>query len=584
MDFYSILYEKVGSFLSFTGQSADIFDKNPEFTREIIRIAGYKKLWESYSNVGFVRKDTKASKAVKINLAKAFIDRSVDFLVGNMFTVYSPDLYMRIMAPVLKHLNRGAGIDVSTLEIVTCGSVFGDAFIKVIWDKEISSPRWQLLDPEKTFVVYRSTDKTRNVMEEAVIVWDGIYEVDGEIKNVLFKERWTIEEKVLSVEYLDRKSDSPSWVRGGFFTNIFNIQKYQEQLTEKDYKTLVVEKVANDLGFIPVVHFRNQLVPLDDYGRSDLADIVDLNTSLNETNTQYLDSVNYHGSPTTLIYGAKVGNLKRGVNRIWSGLPKDSRVEQLGGQQDFPALQKLSEMLMDYAYFVGSVPEASSGLFQNISNSTGVALQVQYLPLIGLTKRKRTSYTPGFVQAYKYSLIMMDSYLRLGLQNIVDEYVVVEEEKQSKMVEERISEAESTPSIADDYDLVIKAMVEGLDMSLQRREFWRVDVRWSDYLPKDSLQELEELSQELSMGIESKRGAMKRRGMEDIDSKMREIDDDKKKEYESLSLGTPEEMESYTADQPSDKSTSETDLKMVENKQFSKEKSQEQKSPNVLHK
>lgn len=575
-NFYLMLYDNVAAFISQSGQKAnEIFYNNPDLYKELVRLANYRRCWNAYENSGMVRKDTKASVTVKVNIAKAFIDRSVDFLIGNMFTVYSPDKFNKLMAPVIKFINERAGVEALALEIVTNGSICGDSFVKAIWDDEIRSVRFQLLDSEKCFVKYRKTSKNRSELEYAIVVWFGEEVIDGRATPVLFKEKWTKDRYEKAIEWVDRKdvNDTSTWssVMGWF--NLYQ----NRPVGPDDYKTKIVEERDNDLGFIPVIHFRNQLVPLSDYGRSDIVDTIDLGKSLNEISTQYLDSTDYHGSPTILIYGAKVGNLKRGANKIWSGLPKDSKVDVLKYDSDFPAMKTLMDMLMDYAYLVTGIPEASSGLFQNISNTTGVALQVQYLPLIGLTKRKRITYGAGFVQLYEYGLKILDKQRGMGLQGRVDLFVGMQDDYAEAKLDELMGIAQTTPDVSDDITSAMDKLVSDVTLELGSRDFWRVEMRWADYLPKDSTLDLNEISMELDLGIESKRGAMKRRGIEDVDAKMIEIKGEKEEDAALFSAPTQQDMVDYSAN--GDGISADQQDKAAT--QYGEEKAEEQASPEV---
>ena len=540
--FYLNLYEKVSLFLNKMEVDLDIFKENPDFTREFYRLVLYRKFWEAYRNDNIhIDPKVKTPKDIRINLTKAFIDRSVDFLVGKPFTVYAPEQYSKLMAPAISYIDKKSGIELFALEVVINASVCGDSFVKVIWDEDLDCSRFQLLDSEKVFVKYKKTERNRTVLAEAIIVWEGEYTwPNGITRDVLFKEVWTEKEKELHVEYVIKEDNKDTqWRPDKLFKQLFKYRD-SETISDADIHTEVVEKVENDLEFIPIVHFRNQIVPLEVYGRSDVVDFIDLNMNLNETATQYLDSVKYHGSPITLIYGAKIGNLRRGPNKIWSGLPKDSKVEQLGGQQNFPAVKDLMDMLQDFAYLTSGIPEASSGLFQNISNATGIALQVQYLPLIGLTRRKRLSYEVGFIQMYEYALKILDRNKELGLQERVDKYVKIRDELEDIRITEEVEVAESTDTTEDDLMAEEDQMISKLNRDLAFYPFYKVELKWSEYLPRDSMQELQEIQMELELGIESKKGAMRRRGIKDIDAKFKEIEEDK--------LFQVDEMGAFTAD------------------------------------
>lgn len=75
-------------------------------------------------------------------------------------------------------------------------------------------------------------------------------------------------------------------------------------------------------------------------------------------------------------------------------------------------------------------------------------------------------------------------------------------------------------------------MFEGLinkPLDVPTRDFFWNEVSIPDTLPKDMLLELQQIQQEMKMGLESRRNAMKRMGKENIDELIKEIDEDMSK-------------------------------------------------------
>jgi hypothetical protein len=423
------------------------------------------------------------------------VDKSVDFLIGKPFTVVPEKKYSPIVNPVLKYIREKGGMDLAHLEIV------------------------KVLSPENVFLEYATLDKSRTNLTKAVITWQGWYDWEGTREKlwVLFKEEWTNEKVKKGIEYKKKitKDDSQSTFEKymNAFAGALPGTYYEPSTTELVEEAIGEEQ--NDLGFIPIVHFRNLINPLSNYGRSDLEDVSEINVSLNETVNLYKTSTDYAGNPITIIQGDKAGAIRRGVNNVWSGLKKDTKVFNLGGNDSFPAVKEFMDRLMDYAYLVGAIPEAYSGLFQNISNTTGVALQVQYLPLIGLTNRKRLSYGAAFSQAYEYALRITDKMLDLNLQSSIDDYL---EAQEVALKDIKNSEEEENIYITKRDEVLDKVL-----KSLPQTAFYEVTIQWGDFLPKDSLLELDQIERELDKKLESRRGAMERRGRDNPDEKMEEI-------------------------------------------------------------
>lgn len=543
MSFYTQLYSKVSNFILAADSKAEYVIDDKDVFKEVFRIAQYRTYWQSWHNLPKYQREFTASKQLSINLSRAFVDRSADFLIANPLTPHSINKYSKFIAPVLEYIESRGGLRLSNVEVVHAGSIAGDAMVKVIWDEAIQAPRFQVLDAERTFLEYETLDKSRTNLKSAVIVWEGLFTFPSDFKDtslrnqtkwVLYKEEWTKTTVKKGIEYkVDTKDKTnraeKQKLNRSLIQQVFGGMFPQPHTKEESaIETFELSSKKNDLGFIPVVHFRNQLIPLETYGRSDLTDLIPLNLALNEASNQYRDTMHYHGNPITIIKGAKVGNLRKGANKIWSGIPKDGDVYNLGGDNDAPGIQKLMSMLLDYAYLTGSIPEASSGLFQNISNTSGVALQVQYLPLIGLTKRKQLTYGAGFSQAYEYSLRMIDKQLSLGLESKVNDFVKAEEEHiQAEMGKQK--EKMGDDSDAMELEQVTKRIEAEIKAALPARKFYEVNIVWGDFLPKDTMIQLNEIEREIELGLESIRGAMVKRGEPDPDAKLKEIQDEKEK-------------------------------------------------------
>ena len=519
MSFYTKIYDTVSDFILAGNPRDSLVVEDKSIYEEVWRILGYRQYWASWQNLkNYVRKPT-ASSAVQINIPRAFVDKSVDFLVGKPFSVMADKKYSEIVNPVLKYIRSKGGVDLSHLEIVTAGGIAGDAMIKVLWDAQLQAPRFQVLSPENVFLEYATFDKSRTNLTKAVICYQGWYDWDGKKDKqwVLFKEEWTNTTVKKGIEY-KREIEKPG--TQGTFNKYFNAftgalpGTYYEPTTTELIEENLGEK-ENDLGFIPIIHFRNLLNPLSNYGRSDLEDVAQINVSLNETINTYKASTDYAGNPVTIIQGEKAGGHRRDVNKIWSGFKKDSKIFNLGGNDSFPAVKEFMDRLLDYAYMVGSIPEAYSGLFQNISNTTGVALQVQYLPLIGLTNRKRLSYGAAFSQAYEYALRLTDKHLNLNLQENIDNYL---EAHEIALKDLKNSDEEENIYIAKRDEILDQDL-----KSLPIKKYYEVSIKWGDFLPKDSLLELDQIERELEKKLESRRGAMEKRGVDNPDEKMEEI-------------------------------------------------------------
>lgn len=253
-----------------------------------------------------------------------------------------------------------------------------------------------------------------------------------------------------------------------------------------------IDRMANPYGFIPFVQIKNFPVAGRTRGQGDLDDIIPLNVELNTKKSDVSEVIDYHSAPITLVYGAKIGNLEKGANKVWGGLPKDSKVENLNLQGDLLASVNYVNSVKSSMCEIAGIPENVLGGSSAISNTSGVALQYMNLPLIERTRIKKTCSTEGLRRVNKMLLSMA---LYHGL---------IEKPEEISM-----------------------------------RDFLENTVEIPETLPKDELLELQKIQQEMALGLESRHGAMERLGKENIAQKLAEIDNEKA-EQNSFNNGIPQ--------------------------------------------
>lgn len=237
------------------------------------------------------------------------------------------------------------------------------------------------------------------------------------------------------------------------------------------------EVLPNKYHIIPFIQINNLPLACRNYGRGDLDDIIPINTSYNLKESNMSEIIDYHAAPITIVYGAKVGNLEKGANKMWGGLSKDSRVENLELRGDLGASNNFTATLKQAMCEVGGVPESSLGGALAISNTSGVALQYMNLPIIEKVRVKKALTERGLEKVN--SLILLIS----ALEGIIKK-----------------------------------------PANVTNRDFYYSEVKIPDTLPKDTLLELQQIEQEMRLGLESRRNAMKRLDKDDIDDLIQEIE------------------------------------------------------------
>lgn len=272
---------------------------------------------------------------------------------------------------------------------------------------------------------------------------------------------------------------------------------YTEILTDESIEEYVnddlIDSRPNPLGRIPVAFKPNMRVSGSPWGLSDCHDVIALNRNYNEVSADVADIINYHAAPVTVITGAKASQLEKGAKKVWGGLPKDAQVFNLegGGNGLTGALEYLDRIKRSMHELVG-IPETALGQVQPISNTSGVALSIQFQPLMNKWQQKTVVYGELFEQ-------INDLVLRtLALK------------EPASLVWDPLSDA----PLKD-------GQLEALDPNDPIS--FRSITHFPAPLPLDQLVLLNEIQSKMAMGLESKAGALRTLGEEFPEEKLYEI-------------------------------------------------------------
>lgn len=229
-----------------------------------------------------------------------------------------------------------------------------------------------------------------------------------------------------------------------------------------DYNEVQVMK--NPLGMIPVVHIPGSTAGDHIFGHSCLEDIIPLNDAYNATAGSIAKILKYHGEPTTIIKGAKLSNMERGANKVWSNLPQDSTVENLEMHSDLGSAEKHLDRIETQIYRLGKTPKISYDTEQlRISNTSGIAMQIMFQPLVEASLEGQDSF---------------DLAIKKGNEIIS----------------------------------AIHAIEFGEDLSYfadSPESFLEMETKWGSLLPKDEKSEMEMAEKKIAMGIWSRAEAVR---------------------------------------------------------------------------
>lgn len=273
------------------------------------------------------------------------------------------------------------------------------------------------------------------------------------------------------------------------------VNTYTEIISETGIEEYVnnelIDARPNPIGRIPVVHCANIQVAGSPWGLSDIMDIIPLNREFNEKALELSDIINYHSAPVTVVIGAKASQLEKGPRKTWS-LPKDAKVENLQAIEELQGPLGYMELLKRSMHELTGVPESALGQTQAISNTSGVALHIQYQPLMNRWAQKKVQYTTFLREVNTLILMTLAHKEPWAFQYNPGETAMPEDGEQ-------------------------------VVLDINDPDTYETSIHWPSPLPVDVLITLNEIQALMALGLESKKGALKRLGEEFPEEKRNEI-------------------------------------------------------------
>ena len=496
---------RVDSVESLDALNIGILSKSGNLTNEeVVRLERIREAWNFYEGYHWEGIDDEDSPQVTFNYCRAFVNKYVSFELGDGIQIETSEGLVNISIT-----NGDTKIDTTSDAdgdgVITEGELNG-VHLKEKTQFDFLEQVWKDNDRD-TFI--EEMGQTKSITGEA---WVKVqYESPEDLEDPFEKyPNGRIRLTCVPTQYVFPEFDQHDTKKLNSLLIMYPIERREETgilFNRTRIKTIVykeywtrdtitvfedgdeIDKMDNPYGFIPFVQIKNLSISGRTRGLSDLDDLIPLNIEYNMKKSDCSEIIDYHSAPITLVYGARIGNLEKGANKVWGGLPKDSKVENLSLTGDLLASNNYISDLKTSMCEIGAIPEPTLGGATAISNTSGVALHYMNAPLIDKTKIKRNLTKAGIEKVNEYILFIA---LFHGLINKPQE----------------------------------------VSMS----EFVKNTVTIPDTLPKDTLLELQQIQQEMTMGIECRHGAMKRLGREDIQNKLDEIDKEREEHPEYFGL------------------------------------------------
>lgn len=403
------------------------------------------------------------------NYVKAFADYMVNFTFGKGVFFSSPEATAAITPYVIKRA-WDVDNDKNTVlwEMGQHGAVSGDVFVKVAYEEpfvdsveRIHPGKFRILplNPAFCFPEWHPHDRTRMIR---------------------FK---------LKYKFWGTAHDGTRQVNT--YTEILTDELIEEFINDEK-----IDSRPNPVGEIPIAYTQNIPVASSPWGLGDINDIVSLNREFNEKACEVSDIINYHGSPVTVIIGAKASNLEKGPKKVWAIGTKDAHIENLEMNTNFAGILGYMEMIKQAMHEMTGIPAQALGQMQPISNTSGVALAIEYMPLMQKYGLKTTQYTRLLKRVNE--LIMLHAVVK---------------EPNSLVYNPMVSSIQLKPGQYQQLDPSDPITYE-------------TSVHWPSPLPIDDLIKINEAQAKQAMGLESKRGILRSFGEAFPEQKIAEIQEE----------------------------------------------------------
>lgn len=319
---------------------------------------------------------------VSYNYFRAMTDYMATFTFGRGVQFKTPKATSAIVPSRLKRVWE-VDNDKRTIlwEMAQQGGVSGDCFVKVAYEEPSDDPR---LPPRER------RGKVRILPLNSGHVFPEFHPHDRTkfLRVKLTYKFW---------------GQSPEGTRQVYtYTEIMTENFIEEYINDQ-----LIRQTENPLGVIPIVHIPNIMISGSPWGLPDCYDIMNANREYNEKMAEVADIINYHAAPITVVLGAKINNLERGAKKIW-GLPGqnvDVKNLELGTNLSGP-LEYLATVKR-YMHEATGIPETALGQAQPISNTSGVALSIQFQPLMQKWHAKVNQYAAGLEKINEYILLTL---------------------------------------------------------------------------------------------------------------------------------------------------------------------------------
>jgi len=341
-------------------------------TADITRLQRYYKHWNFYLGRHWEKQGLDDGvKRIVHNYSKAFVNKLNRFLNTDGFNVVLPSGFEDLAWQLNKvwKINDHKALAMNT---GLNGCVTGDWWIRINFVKEgdNKSISFSVIDSSLVFPFF-------DEMLQLVKV-----EIRHPVPNVM----GGISINDFIIETHDKASGRVTFTKKRFGMS----EGKRTMLGMEELPKLGYENPLNDT--LLMFHCANYEVANAFWGMDDMYDLVDLNKERNDMASSMSEIIKYMEQPITIVKGAKLSGIEKSSRKIWSGIPKDGDVYNLTMNTDLPATQASLEMSLQTMHDIAGVPSQTLGKQLQISNTSGIALHYQNMPLMDVRNDKIKTY------------------------------------------------------------------------------------------------------------------------------------------------------------------------------------------------
>lgn len=430
---------------------AQVYNFGPDHTQRVTR---YSNCWDFYNGKHWSVNTPEGFDQVTVNYCKKFVQKLRRFAFRNDWNlVFTKEQREDGIEQWVTDVWKNNDLHDITTRLAEFGGIFGDWFLYPSWTPKeevkegetlASQVKLSIIDPRYAFPQYNN--KTGDIDFMVILVPYEKYEfINGnfEASNRVYREVHTAE-------------------------SIYVME------TDENNNELSSTVLPNPINKVLVVHGINQPKAGRHFGQGVVEDLIGTQKLFNEKVSDISDILDYHAAPITIIFGAKAKQLEKGANKLWSGLPYQSKVENLSSEGNIKEASEFIHTVKTWMHELSDVCEDSLGSSREISNTSAVALSIEYEPMIEVADDMRYYFAKGITEINK---------------RIIDIGIYLGE----------------------------------INTNLKGSDLYSHDVIFGDLLPRDRQAELTAVISELSNGLEDGEGALTRLGVKDAKTKLEEI-------------------------------------------------------------